>query len=87
MSRKAARTEAKPGCYSSAGFAGSHGFQCVSVRDMPLMMPNVGILVSICAQGPTSGGGMALSQRLYKLQGLTVCGEGEAASIVVDAAS
>jgi hypothetical protein len=35
----------------------------------------------------TSGGGMALSQRLYKLQGLTVCGDGEAASIVVDAAS
>jgi hypothetical protein len=54
---------------------------------MPLMMPNMGILDAICTQGPTSGGGMALSQRLYKLQGLTVCGEGEAASIVVDAAS
>jgi hypothetical protein len=54
---------------------------------MPMIMPNMGILLSICAQGPTSGGRMALSQRLYKLQGLTVCGDGEAASIVVDAAS
>jgi hypothetical protein len=49
---------------------------------MPLMMPNMEILVSICTQVPTSGNGMALSQRSYKLQGLTVCGEGEAASIV-----
>jgi hypothetical protein len=51
MSREAARTEAKPGCFSSAGFAGSHGFHCVSVRDMPLIMPNMGILLSICTQG------------------------------------